>query len=137
MPSTLGTVTRNVFEYDQAHKLHLEFVAGAAIQAGELVKLEAAGTIIPAGVQQEAYIIIGIAKHTVADTELCTVAMRGYIVVWATSDAALVAGPVETIAYNTTNDRPSYIAATLAGDAVGFNLDNVGAADLDVKVVIT
>jgi hypothetical protein len=135
MPETLGSVTRVVFfEEPEPGKIHIEFLASAAIKKGQQVKLAANGSVVPLADGDSAYLCIGVAVMDIADTERGTVATRGYAVIIARAAAALDAGPVEIAAYDTTNDRPVYEAASgsdhngKAHITVGYNLDQLSAA---------
>jgi hypothetical protein len=129
MPESLGSVTLTIFEHLESHKLHLEFEADGAINAGSPVKLSADGTVAEAADSDDENLVIGVSIHTAADTERFTVAMRAYaVVVNAEAEAvSLNAGPVELGPWNGTTSRREYLAASTVPKTIGWNLTQATA----------
>lgn len=138
MPSTLGNETITIIEHISAHQYHLELEAGGTIVAGDLVKLQAADAdVLPLANSDDAHLCIGVAVMDAADTELCTIAMRGYAVVKGESEAATcVAGPVEAGPFNSTTGRREYLASSAVAKTVGHNILPAIADGGDVRVVV-
>lgn len=145
MPTTLGTETLNLFEQSEMQKLHVEFEVAAAnsVARGQLVKLDAAGKIVPAAAADPRYAHIGISIHDAAAGELATIMCAGFLVIWGEAQGVLATGPVEQGAFNGTTGLTEYVAVGGADDqakntrALGNSLD-VAAADGDrIKVLLT
>ena len=133
-----GEKTRTLFLKSESHKLHHAFEAAAVIQAGQPVKLNADGTIIPAVSAEPAINIIGYSIHNAKVNDVATIMMKPYLIVWAEPKAAVAAGPV---AYNGQATNPDFIsvaAEAIAGDgsAIGFALDQSLGADEPIRVAL-
>ena len=140
MPASLGSTTLSTFLNEvEAHKLHLEFEVAAAVtvRKGGPVKLNAAGQVVPLvaldNYEQEC---IGVSIHEGEATELVTVGMRGYACIWAETQGALSAGPVEWANYDAASTRHEYIVASSEARMCGWNLDQAAAADAAIRVVV-
>jgi hypothetical protein len=145
MPSTLGSVTKHVFEYGpEAHKLHLEFVVatGQTIHKGDPVLQDTAGKLTAAGAAAPNHTMIGVAIHDAGQGEFCTVAMRGFTVVIGESAAGSQnCGPVKLGSWNGTTLRRAYAAVTGTDDAAKLALlaghaIEPGDAAVEIKVVL-
>lgn len=146
MPTTFGSVTRNIFENKEMQKLHLEFevAAGQTIAKGQLVKLNTAGEVVAAAAADEAALIIGPSIHDAVAGELITVVCKGHVVVWGENGTAgaLDAGAVSVGAYNTTTGYQEYnapVGATAEARAaltVGINLDQAAADGDLIRVML-
>jgi hypothetical protein len=147
MPSTLGSVTKSVFEHlPEAHKLHLEFTVAAAqaVRKGDPVVLAANGNVQAAASAAPGYTVIGVSLHDGAAGEFVTIAMKGYCVVNAEAAAAsLNAGAVQLGAWNGTTLLREYAVAAGADDqvkdtvAIGHNLTQAVADGDAIKVCLT
>lgn len=135
-----GATPKTIFlNGPEQHKLHLEFEVKAAntVYKGQPVKLDAAGTIVPAAAGNGPGIIIGYSIHDGAAGELVTVACRGYAVVNAeASTDALVAGPVKYAAMNSATGYAEYDDATVdTTNVAGFALDGGDNGDV-IRVLV-
>jgi hypothetical protein len=147
MPATLGSATVTIFDRSEMHKMHLEFEVGAAatIYKGQLVKLDTDGTLIAASAADPREEIIGVSIHDAvgADGDMCTVVVKGFVVVFAEAAAAsLNAGIVQAGAFNSTTGYQEYAAAAGADDAakqvvtVGINLTQATSDGDVIKVML-
>lgn len=144
--NTFGNVTAPaLFLTIEAQKLHREFEVAAStdIYAGQQVKLNATGQIVPAVAADTDMVIIGTSMHTrlAADTSQpfpygghggpgmsATIIMRGYITVQVEAGAAVVCGPVKfsglgtavTTSNGLTHKNPQYVAAVPGTDAFNW-----------------
>lgn len=140
--NSLGNTTRSVFLKEaQSHKLHQEFTvaAGNSVKIGQPVKLNAAGEIVPAATGEKSVNIIGFSVHDAAATELATIAMKGYGIVWARANATQNAGPVafkgmSIVAGETDYGKYGALAVAL-DDLAGWAIDS-GDADDAIRVVL-
>lgn len=130
MPVTFGDKTKNIFlNAVEAHKLHVEFVAGGKIGIGQQVKLSDTETVVAASANELAANIIGVSIHDAESGELVTVAVKAYTTVIGVSSGAINPGPVETAAYDTTLGRPAFVAA--ASPDPGVTIDNTCGWSID------
>jgi len=142
--TTLGLNTKTTFLHTENHKTTVEFTASAVIQPGQLVKLDAAGTISPWAATDLQHTCIGFAYNGAkAVGDLCTVWTRGYAIILGLSNAAQAAGPTTFASYDTTNATPDgnkgynkYKVATDVTDCIGWMLDQATAANQLVRVLI-
>lgn len=143
MPGSLGISTKALWKVGpEAHKLHLEFDAGAAIKAGQPLKLQTDGEVEPAAAGDTADLIIGYALTDAASTERVTVVVRGIAVVLGVAGAdSQTPGPVQLGTYLADPGRLKFVAVTGADAAaklaklVGFALDG-GDTDDEIEVLI-
>ena len=133
-----GEKTRTLFLKSESHKLHHAFEAAAAIKAGQPVKLNADGTIIPAVATEPSINIIGYSIHTASIGDVATVMVKPYLIVWAEPKAAVAAGPVAYDGQAVNTDFISVKAEAVAGDgsAIGFALDQSIGADETIRVAL-
>src|SRR5688572_24118983 len=105
MPSTLGDATdANVFHKMMSHQITEEFVVKAAttINAGEPVKMDPTGTIVPFVAADEDHLRIGTSLHNGAAGDRVTVLLEGHTIVNGQADGDTVCGPVKYIGFDTT-----------------------------------
>jgi len=141
MPTTFGDKTRTIVYKKEINKLHEAFpvASGETIHEGELVKLNAAGELIPAATGNQIEVIGYCITHKkdfnapVSVVEELSVAMKGYATVLASAkEDGLVPGAVMYAGYDTANNRPffsqnSVTENTIAGWALtaGDQLDEI------------
>lgn len=140
MPATLGDVTKTVFIHDpEAHKLHMGFAVavGQTVHKGDLVILNANGTVQAAGVAALRITIIGVSIHDGVAGDQVTIAMKAFcaVVAEATADA-LVAGPVELAAWNAVTVRREYATTADATKFVGWVLNALANNGDEILVVL-
>jgi hypothetical protein len=137
MPESLGSVTKTIIEHIEAHKLNLEFEANGDIVAGDLVALEAAGTVVAGTNSADEHSVIGIALMDAADGDMVTVSMRGFALVVGESEAGGVdCGPVELGSFNATTGLREYLASSAVAKTVGWNIVQTLADGDELKVVL-
>lgn len=106
---TSGNSTKNVILVGpEAHKLHLEFIAGADIHEGQPCVMHSdGGKVSPAAADAPENTIVGISIHEgkSAYGDYVVLAARGYVVVEMESAAAVTPGPVSYDGFNATTGR--------------------------------
>src|SRR5688500_3874204 len=105
--SGLGGTSRTFILKHESHKQHEAFTASVALTVGVPVKLNANGTVSAWVNTDTAAACIGITVNDAAINEVVTVAVRGYIQVYALSLAAFNAGPITVTAYNAAKVGPN------------------------------
>jgi len=146
MVTTFGDKTRTVIYKKEVHKLHEAFAVadGETIHEGELVKLNAAGELIPAILGEPEINVIGYcitkalsSNEPVSVVSELAIAMRGYATILASAkEDGMVPGPVKYAAFDATNNRPFYSQDTVtAANMVGWALI-AGDENDEIKVVL-
>lgn len=143
-----GDKTKSLFLNEaESHKLHVAFEVKAAetIRRGQPVVLHTDGTIKPyvAGTSRD--LIIGYSIHNGAAGDEITIACKGFAVVFAMSNAAIVPGPVTWSAMdaagvagfyskyaNTVVDAEGGLHAFMCGWAI----DAADSADDLIRVIL-
>lgn len=146
--NVLGANSRTYILKHESHKQHEAFTAAAALPKGVPVKLDADGRVSAWVSTDTAATCIGITV-TVASAagEMVTVAVRGYIQVFALSAAAFSAGPITVTSYNAAKVGPDGTtgwlivddmadAAAIAAGQLGWALDPATAADQLIRVLV-
>jgi len=122
------------------HKLHHEFDVAAAqsVEVGQPVILNADGTVQAAAAGAAPHTIIGYSIHQGNAAELITVAMKAYIIIWASPKAATAAGPVKADGMNVTDATYTSVDDTTvtAANAIGWALDASVGADEIIRVAL-
>lgn len=140
MPLTaIGDSSQTRILKHESHKLHHEFTVktGEAVRIGMLVKLHTDGTVEPVDAADTQNLAIGYCMQDAEADEYVTVAMRGYSILFAESQGALAAGPVEYDDFGTGNeDLPEFIAAADNTDTVGWNIDQAAGANEIIRIIV-
>ena len=140
MPLTaIGDSAQTRILKHESHKLHHEFTVKAAnsVRIGMPVKLDAAGTIVPLVLTDEEHLCIGYCMQDAAADEYVTVAMRGYTILFAETQGALAAGPVQIDDFGSQPlDLPEFVVAATNVLTVGWNLDNAAGANEQVRILM-
>lgn len=137
MPNTLGSETTTIFlKGVENHKLHHEFEAGAALKAGQMVKLNATGQIVALAAGDNQDLFVGVLIHDTDSGDLGTVATRGYTILRAESSAALTPGPVQAGTFDGTNLVNEFATSTGHDKSIGWALDVALAANEEIRVLI-
>lgn len=133
-----GEKTRTLFLKSESHKLHHAFEAAAVIKAGQPVKLNAAGEAVPAVANEQAGVIIGYSVHNAGVSDVATVMMKPFLIVFAEPKAAVDAGPVSYGGPATDDRFISVKAEAVAGNGsqIGFALDQSTGADETIRVAL-
>lgn len=146
--TSLGKASKTVFLASEGNKLSQEFTVASAntVKAGQPVKLNAAGEVLPWAKADGVHTNIGIAMTNQAAGELVTVWCRGYMIVFGLSLGALDAGPVTQNSYDTSTvvgENTGYnkyealgTGGTDTTQQVGWNLDQAGGANALIRVMI-
>lgn len=121
---SLGKVSKTTFLIIQHAKVSIEFVAAAALKEGQPVKLNAVGDVVAWAKADGRFKLIGYCATDAANGDMVTVLTRGYIEMFALSNAACDAGPATWEAYDAATAGPN-------GEAAGYNKFGPGAADAD------
>lgn len=113
------------------------------VEVGQPVKLNDNGLIQPLAEDDNADLMIGTSLHKKEAGLEATVQMRGYAIIYASSDAALNAGPVAFAGTIAAADlAPAGVLNTYktiaAGNAAmtGWSLDKATAASQEIRVVM-
>lgn len=135
--NTLGSVTKPaVFQNIESHKLMLAFTASTAIEKGQPVKLTTTGQVAPMGAADAAYLQIGVSSHKVASGARTTIIMKAFVNLKAIASGAVNAGPAKYASWNSTENRPVYVAAADADTTQAYILNPAAAAGDLIDVVI-
>lgn len=135
----LGDSVQSRILKTESHKLHHEFTVKAAnsVRQGMLVKLHTDGTVEPVDAADTNNLAIGYCLQDAAAGEYVTVVCRGYAIIFAESQGALNAGPVEYDDFGSGSyDLPEFIAATDTTDYVGWAIDSASGANEIIRVLV-
>lgn len=141
--TTAGSNTKTSFLHTEAHKTTQEFTASVAIKRGQLVKLDDLGTVSIWAAADGRFKCIGVAYNDAAIGEFITIWTRGYAIIWALSNAAVVCGPVTVSSYDAVtvvggvSGYPKYAVAAADADTVGWALDDASGANELIRVLLT
>ena len=109
------------------------------IKKGMPVEINAtSGKIQPVTVSTHDLTCVGIAVHDAVDGELCTVALRGYSIIYARSASAMTFGaPVKFDSYDSTDgyNKVEDGSVTVANQ-FGWAIDDATAADETIRVIV-
>lgn len=108
------------------------------IYAGMPVELNAtSGKIQPVTVASHDLNCIGYAIHDAVEGELCTVALRGYAIIYAKSASSMPYGPVKYDSYDAVNNYSKVEDGSVTvANQMGWVLDSATAADETVRVIL-
>jgi hypothetical protein len=140
--TAFGEQTKTIFLNDiESHKLHLAFTVAAAstIFKGQPVKLNAVGAIIAAiGDGTDAHAIIGYSIQDAVAGDICTVGVRGYAVIYARAETALVPGPVFYSGQDSVEGEYGIYddTAVTAANMNGWSLDVANALHDEIRVLL-
>lgn len=139
MPSTLGTVTPNVFLLEvNSSNPHFEFTVKAAtsIKKGQPVELFTDGTIQPVTTATYQTTCIGIALQDRVAGDLCTVALFGHSIINAEAKTAMTPGPVFYDSFNGTSLKLVYDDTSVtAANQAGWSIDTASAVGASIRVI--
>lgn len=138
-----GEKTTSIFLNDaESHKLHLAFTVadGETIRRGQPVILSGdSDTIEPsAGDGSDVDSIIGYSIQDAKEKEECTIAMRGYAVVWALASGTVSPGPVEYAGMSATSGKEHYTTykvTTAAENTNGWAIDEGTTGSL-IRIIL-
>lgn len=139
--STLGNETKTTFLAIESHKMSQEFDASAVVRRGQPVKLAADGSVVPWTGADPLTSLLGYCYTDAAIGELVTVFVRGFMLIYAITDAALNAGPASYKTYDGTTSiggkigYSQYTAVGAGQNANAWNLDTAGAANTLVRIL--
>jgi len=145
MPTTFGEKTVNIVYKKEAQKLHEAFTvaSGETIHEGELVKLNAAGELIPAATGNQLEVIGYCITHKktfnapVSVVEELSVAMRGYATLKASAkEDGLLPGAVMYAGWDATNNRPYFSQNSVTETTVAGWALIAGDQNDEIRVVI-
>lgn len=138
--TTIGDKTRTIFLNHESHKLHLEFVAAAAIKKGQPVKLTSAGKVTPmlladAGAIDE----IGYATMNANTDDNVTVMVRGMAVIYSYSKGAVSPGHGKYDSFYTnapTGEYYNVVDNSTFSTRQGWILDTATVANTLVRFLV-
>ena len=140
MPLTaIGDSAQTRILKHESHKLHHEFTVktGSAARIGQPMKLDANGTVVPMVLLNEEHLCIGYAMIDAAADEYVTIAVRGYTILFAETQGALVAGPVQYDDFGSQPlDLPEFVVAATNAVTVGWCLDQAAGANELVRILV-
>jgi hypothetical protein len=140
--TSLGKTSKTVFLATEEEKITHELVASAAIKAGQPIKLTATGTAAVWVNTDGVKALVGYAVTDAASGEYVTIWTRGFAIIYALSNAAQNAGPVEYTSYDTTTeigDNTGYSKYAASSDATkinGWALDDAADAGELIRVLM-
>ena len=109
------------------------------VKKGMPVEINAlSGKIQPVTVATHDLTCVGIAVHDAVEGELCTVALRGYTIIYARSASAMTFGaPVKFDSYDSVNsyNKVEDGSVTVANQ-MGWAIDEATAADETIRVIV-
>lgn len=127
--NTFGDKTQpTVILTHESHKLHKEFVAGAAIGRSQAVKLNSDGEVIPLETGDNRNLCIGVSIHFGAENDLVTVVMKPFLTLLCRASATIVPGPVNVTGYYTNPALKQKAAIGEKGPGWGCNIITQGTA---------
>lgn len=138
--TAFGGPTKSIFLNEaESHKLHLAFTVanGQTVKKGQPVKLNADGLILPCATDgSEAKAMIGYSIQNAAAGEECTIAVKGYAVIYAMSAASQNAGMVSYNGVNGTDGNYTNYATSVAANMNGWSMDKATAANQLIRVIL-
>lgn len=143
MFTQLGEQPRTIFlKGIESHKLHQEFEVsdGATVKKGQPVILHTDGTVKPAPADADVYTIIGYSIHNGGAGDLVTVGMKAFTIVFASSNAAINAGPVQYKGLHATlaggNFYNQFANSSTAAKVIGWALDKADDGGDIIRVAL-
>lgn len=128
-----GRTNPTVVVNHESHKLHLEFVAGAAIGRSQPVKLNSSGAVVPLAAGDNRNLCIGFSIHFGAVGDNVTVVCKPFLTLLCQADGEVAPGPVQIVGYfqdpDLGNDKvgPKWGVNTVA-TATATDVDFLGLA---------
>lgn len=107
------------------------------VRKGQAVKLAGNGEdVIPLVSGDDVSLAIGYSIHDGVPGRLVTIAMRGFMVIFARAAATVVPGRATVTGYDSTNSRPTYSNTSSSGATIGWVLDAGDQGD-EIRVVLS
>lgn len=133
--NTLGSTTNTKVTREESYALAIGFTANGALVKGQMVKLEAAGTVAPIAAATDHP--IGMVTKGGADGEEVTVLTNFIAILKGTADGAVdLANPVSVSGFNSTDERDNWADSTTSDFVMGIALsDALDEAELEVGVI--
>lgn len=128
MPAQITSTTKDAVHKSESHKLHDAYTVKAAVTVtkGQLVKLDSAtGHIEPAAAGEANINVIGVAVMDGVAGDVVTVMTKGFAIIWAEAEGAVVCGAVKAGTGMGTNYQQVDETSVTDADAIGWALDNV------------
>lgn len=139
MPYSVGTKTVNKsFLTSESYKLHIAFIAAAAVEAGQAVKLDATGKIIPCVTLEDKSVVIGYSMFKTAIGDTATIIMKSASVIMA--QATEVTNPTDLISYDGFDGATGYNKVIVTGatvaNQIGYALEPAAAIGDIIEVAL-
>lgn len=141
--TTLGSKTKTTFLHTEAHKTTQEFTVGAtAVKSGMPIKLDTDGKISPWVKTDGLHLLVGYCYNDAAVGALVTVWTRGYMIIFALSNAAINAGIASYESFDAASEvegtvgYSKYSQGTTAANTNGWALDSATGANELIRVLL-
>ena len=132
-----GKTKQALFLNEEAHKLHVAFTVATEVKAGQPVKLNTDGEIVPLGNADGKHLLIGHAiKDGKVDEEISVIMCGHARITAAASINNLDPGPVKWASFDGTTGMHRYTTAADIDTAQGHALQGSDAIGDIIEVVL-